>query len=1312
MAEQIVSVSLVAANAGFLPKIAESTAEVGKLIASLERLAAVAKQVGASGEAAALGVGSLAKASADATRGVATLGTGAAEASAGAERLGAGSAAATAEVRALGSASAKTGEEMTLLGVGAEASGGKVASAMRLAAKSLPLLTVAVAAESAKMAGDFQQETNVLVTAAGESAGALDHVRKGILEIAQSTGTRWQDVTDGMYQLEKAGYRDADALKILKASAQGAREEGANLATVVAATTSVMASYHLNAGDAVAVTNQIKTAAGEAKTTMELFAGSLSTVLPLASANKISFADVAGSLASLTQHGTSADQASQELAFTIRGLSAPSNVAVQAMNQLGISATDVSLHLGDDGYNGRGLAGTIRYLSETVLRQMGPSGLVLLDTFKKSTTAGDDMQKMLSAMPPAVRDLSEKFSAGSLTLADYRTALKGLPADQASLAQQYVTLANKASGFNDSLRRGGPAAATYSAELKAMLGGAAGLNTALQLTGESMVGTNERIARVAAAAVGAGENVSGWEVTQRNLNTQLGRFSQTAQAVAIDLGTKLLPGLTATFGVIADHQTVIEVMVAGLVATGVVMTGLAIKTGVSSAATAVWGTTTSLAYRAANTSLGYYVFGLGVETRASLEAAAAGTGMNAVLARTAVIAGSVGAQIVGMAGRLSIVGAGLYELNKHSDDLATALGAHLSPGVEKVSRTLLDAASNGSTGQLSGDFTGLAKSLDLAQHSLNNAKFDPLSGAFWKDAGAGIDRAQHSVKDLDGALTGLVTTGHADQASKAFDLLVAAAHKQGVSLDEVKKQLPGYEAAVAAAGSAAGGAAGSTDDLAKAQDDLGKAQGALTDALKASNDAFTIMNGGALSAERIAEKLTTTTNALSGSVATNGHELDVHTAKGVANRQAITDLIGTENDKIKSDFETNQSTQGVGKAMDIAGQQIAANRTELIRIMTQAGFTQAQAKSMADQFLLTPEQVRTNFETPGLQQAQAGVDQLKAAYDALHDKSITISGQFVTLASGKHLPMADGGPVPMMPGAVAGKDSVAAMLMPHEFVVRADGSNLGAAIDHFGQRMAAGGPVTTMTTNYNGWDSRALAGGLSASVDALAKQGNDQAMQQLASMVGSGAGAAGGAARWAPLVLQVLAMLGQSPSLLAGALSLINNESGGNPNAINLTDSNARAGHPSQGLMQTIPGTFNAYAGPYRSRGITDPLANIFAGLSYALANYGAGMIANGGRHAAGKYIGYETGTPWVPETGPAILHEGEAVLTREENAQRARAGWIPAPRLGRTTSQQGGGQFTGVLRLDSGELLGVIDGRIEQSDADLATGMAHTVGR
>src|SRR5690242_7118335 len=128
--------------------------------------------------------------------------------------------------------------------------------------------------------------------------------------------------------------------------------------------------------------------------------------------------------------------------------------------------------------------------------------------------------------------------------------------------------------------------------------------------------------------------------------------------------------------------------------------------------------------------------------------------------------------------------------------------------------------------------------------------------------------------------------------------------------------------------------------------------------------------------------------------------------------------------------------------------------------------------------------------------------------------------------------------------------------------------------------------------------------------------------------------------QWATDVRTVLAMLGAPVDALAPVLTRIRMESGGNPNAINLWDSNAKAGHPSQGLMQTIPSTFDAYAGPLRSRGILDPLANIYAGVNYAMHRYGSNWISvmtRPGGYASGGLAPFGQ-TAWVGERGPELM--------------------------------------------------------------------------
>lgn len=119
-----------------------------------------------------------------------------------------------------------------------------------------------------------------------------------------------------------------------------------------------------------------------------------------------------------------------------------------------------------------------------------------------------------------------------------------------------------------------------------------------------------------------------------------------------------------------------------------------------------------------------------------------------------------------------------------------------------------------------------------------------------------------------------------------------------------------------------------------------------------------------------------------------------------------------------------------------------------------------------------------------------------------------------------------------------------------------------------------------------------------------------------------------------------------------GMNTLIGRESGWNPNAINLTDSNATAGHPSQGLAQTIPSTFEAYHAPGTSNNILDPVANIAAAMRYIVATYGG--IRNVQQAFGATPLGYANGTSFARqgwhmtgEKGPEWVNfgGGETVL-------------------------------------------------------------------
>lgn len=106
-------------------------------------------------------------------------------------------------------------------------------------------------------------------------------------------------------------------------------------------------------------------------------------------------------------------------------------------------------------------------------------------------------------------------------------------------------------------------------------------------------------------------------------------------------------------------------------------------------------------------------------------------------------------------------------------------------------------------------------------------------------------------------------------------------------------------------------------------------------------------------------------------------------------------------------------------------------------------------------------------------------------------------------------------------------------------------------------------------------------------------------------------------------------------------------ESGGNASAVNNWDSNAIAGHPSQGLFQMIPSTFAAHMlSGYTN--ILNPIANASSAIGYIMSRYGSVFNVPGIVSLAhgGSYVGYAAGTDFAPggmamvgERGPEAVY-------------------------------------------------------------------------
>lgn len=479
-------------------------------------------------------------------------------------------------------------------------SGSKMQLVAGVATGVLAAGTVAIGVNAVKSAAGFQTLTERIVTTGGESQKYLPQVQQGLLQISSAVGVSANDMATAYYKASSAGYTFANGgLKVVAAAAQAAQMEGGDAASVTDALTSAMRDYHEPASAAADITSKMVTAVSQGKTTFPLFADSLHSVLPIASAAHISLNDILGDLASMTVHGMSADQASQNMAEAIRTLQSPSQAATQYLASLGISAQDLSTKLADPNV---GLSGTLQQISTAIMDHMGPSGKVLISAFNQSKSAASDLNQMIAAMPKGVQAAAKAYEDGSMSYTAFQQAAKATGGVASATMQQFEAAAKSAQGFNTLLKSGSPTALSYSQALQKATGNATTMNVALMLTGENADYTNKAVTAVGKAHAEAGDKVKGWSDYQKTLNAQMKEAKASIDNVGIGIGMGLLPAVTMVAKAVANflkpiadwissHQKLAAII---LVVVGALVTLVASVLLVAKAVTAVRGAVTLL----------------------------------------------------------------------------------------------------------------------------------------------------------------------------------------------------------------------------------------------------------------------------------------------------------------------------------------------------------------------------------------------------------------------------------------------------------------------------------------------------------------------------------------------------------------------------------------------------------------------------------------------------------------------------------------------------------------------------------------------
>lgn len=396
--------------------------------------------------------------------------------------------------------------------------------------------------KTTQAAADFQQQQMKMHAAAGVSMQDMKGWSDGVLQMSSQVGYSAKELMNGAFTLAKYGYNAADGLKVLGAAAQGANAEQADLSTTVNALALSMHNFNATPQEASRVMSQMITAVGEGKGTLNEFAGALDAVEPMAHNLGLSLQDVWGTLAQISQSGTSYDQGAQWMLNAMRTLSNPQGPARDAMQQLHLNPDEISQHLG--GPNGRGLAGTMQYITDTVTKEFADGNKINVGELRNAAQAQANFNGMLAQMSPYARQHAQALANNTEGSRAYTMAMRSANEQDKVQMEQARKLIDTMDGFSKRYANGRSVIESVSQALIQLLGTQEAAQVALQVTGDHAQQTNEKIQAIATTYTNADGTVKGFHESQETLNAKLRDAKAAFGAAAIEIGQSFVPVMT------------------------------------------------------------------------------------------------------------------------------------------------------------------------------------------------------------------------------------------------------------------------------------------------------------------------------------------------------------------------------------------------------------------------------------------------------------------------------------------------------------------------------------------------------------------------------------------------------------------------------------------------------------------------------------------------------------------------------------------------------------------------------------------------
>lgn len=280
---------------------------------------------------------------------------------------------------------------------------------------TLPLLAAGGAA--VKLGMDFDTAFSRMVGLAGVPQAEIDGLKQSVLDLAGETAQSPQELADALYEAASAGLTSAQAMDAVKVAAQGAAAGMGSTRDIVGLVASAVASYGAANIDAARATDILTATIRAGRADPAELAGTLGRVLPVASQLGISFDQVGGAVAFLSNTFGDTNRTVTAFQGLLTKLFSQTAQGREALDDMGTSSEELQASIDE-----RGLLGALELLRSKGFAENQQAMAALFDDMEGRSAAmalladeSGTLAAILEETAGSAGDLAEALGAATGT---------------------------------------------------------------------------------------------------------------------------------------------------------------------------------------------------------------------------------------------------------------------------------------------------------------------------------------------------------------------------------------------------------------------------------------------------------------------------------------------------------------------------------------------------------------------------------------------------------------------------------------------------------------------------------------------------------------------------------------------------------------------------------------------------------------------------------------------------------------------------------------------------------------------------------